>query len=118
MPESHVGIRRGVWLAIRTRMAETATLDVNPAHEESAPPEMAPVVRAEHREGTLARMVEQQTAKIPSDLFLLASLSAMGLSLVAEFSGRPKASRFVGMWVGPLLTMGVYNKLVKMLGPR
>lgn len=105
-------------------MSETATLDVNPAHQESAdsaasaPPEMAPVVRAEHREGTLARMVEQQTAKIPSDLFLLASLSAMAISLVAEFSGRPRASRFVGMWVGPLLTMGVYNKMVKMLGPR
>ncbi|MGH9310286.1 MAG: hypothetical protein ACRD1U_12980 [Vicinamibacterales bacterium] len=96
-------------------MADDGSLDVNPA---SAAPDAAPVVRAEHREGTLARIVEQQTAKIPSHVFLLASLVAMGVSLTAELEGRQRTSRFVGMWVAPLLIMGVYNKMVKILGTR
>jgi hypothetical protein len=39
-------------------------------------------------------------------------------SLTCELAGRRRASRFIGMWPGPLLVMGVYNKLVKLLGPR
>jgi hypothetical protein len=100
-------------------MADLASRHVNPA---SAVPdallEASRVVRAEHREGTLARMVEQQTAKIPSHVFLLASFLAMGASLTAEVQGRQRASRFLGMWVAPLLIMGVYNKMVKILGTR
>jgi hypothetical protein len=100
-------------------VAKSETIDVNPASRESAlAPVAAPVVRAEHVEGTLARMVEQQTAKIPSHFFLLTSMLAMGVSLAAELTDRQRTSRFVGMWVGPLLIMGVYNKMVKMLGTR
>jgi hypothetical protein len=40
------------------------------------------------------------------------------VSLAAEFAGRQRVSRFVGMWPGPLLVMGVYNKLVKTFGAR
>jgi hypothetical protein len=42
----------------------------------------------------------------------------MGLSLVLELTGRRDVSRFVGMWAPTLLTMGVYNKVVKLMGPR
>jgi hypothetical protein len=42
----------------------------------------------------------------------------MVASLTCELAGRRRASRFIGMWPGPLLVMGVYNKLVKLLGPR
>ena len=93
------------------------SLDVNPyaAVAEVAP---APVVRSEHREDLVTRMLEQQVAKVPSSTFLAASLVVMGVSLVAEFRGQPRLSRFVGMWAGPLLTMGVYNKLIKALGSR
>jgi hypothetical protein len=63
-------------------------------------------------------MVEHQAAKIPSDVFLFASFCAMGIALAAEVTGRMRTSRFVGMWAGPLLIMGVYNKLVKAFGPR
>ena len=95
------------------------TLPVNPARAAAASViASVPVVRCEHREGTLARMIEQQTARIPSDLFLLASLTSMAVSFGAELQGRQRISRFVGMWVAPLLLMGVYNKLVKTLGPR
>jgi len=66
----------------------------------------------------LARLIEQQTAKVPSDWFLLAAIAAMSGSLLLEVRGRSRLSRFVGMWPTPLLTMGIYNKLVKLLGPR
>jgi hypothetical protein len=66
----------------------------------------------------LARMLEQPTAKIPSHVFLIASLVAMGVSLTAEVRQRQRTSRFVGMWVAPLLIMGVYNKMVKTFGSR
>lgn len=78
----------------------------------------APVLRPEHAEGDLARLIEQQTAKIPSHWFLFAALSSMGLSLTLELSGQRRASRFVGQWPAPLLIMGIYNKVVKTLGTR
>ena len=76
------------------------------------------VVRDEHAEGSFTRVIEQQTAKIPSDVFLFTALGSMGLSLFLELSGRHRASRFVGMWAPTLLTIGVYNKVVKVLGPK
>lgn len=93
--------------------------DVNPAREASERVyDPTPVVRAEHAEGSLTRLIEQQTAKLPSDLFLFTALGAMGLSLALYFSGRKEASRFVGMWPPAILTMGVYNKVVKVLRPQ
>lgn len=93
--------------------------DTNPMSERSHMDyEAAPVLRTEHAEGGITRLIEQQTAKIPSDAFLFASLMAMAFSLTMEATGRTRWSRFVGMWAGPLLTMGVYNKLVKILGSR
>ena len=34
----------------------------------------------EHKEGKLAKAIEEQTAKLPSDIFLWASLGSMALS--------------------------------------
>lgn len=98
-------------------------MDVNPASEASAQDYVKdraapPVVRAEHEEDSVTRLIEQQTAKVPSQLFLVASFAAMGVSLGFELMRRDRAARFVGLWVTPLLVMGVYNKLVKTLGPR
>jgi hypothetical protein len=95
-----------------------AELDVNPAAEASLNTAPAPVLRPEHAEGDLARLIEQQTAKVPSHWFLLGAFGAMGLSLVLEVAGRRRESRFVGQWPAPLLIMGMYNKLVKTLGTR
>jgi hypothetical protein len=93
--------------------------DVNPAASESRQSyEAAPVVRAEHAESSFTRLIEQQTAKVPSHVFLFVAFCAMGSSLALELARRRNASRFVGMWVAPLLVMGVYNKLVKTLWPR
>lgn len=93
-------------------------VDVNPAAEASMKKASAPVVRPEHAEGEIARLIEQQTAKIPSHWFLLAAFGAMGASLVLELSGRTRASQFVGRWPTPLLIAGTYNKLIKTLGTR
>lgn len=89
---------------------------VNPLSQIARQVIAAPVARIEHREDLLTRMLEQQTAKVPSHVFLFAAFCAMGVSVVAELSDRQRTSRFIGLWVGPLLTMGVYNKLVKLLG--
>jgi hypothetical protein len=42
----------------------------------------------------------------------------MGVSFLLEVTGRQLLSRFIGMWPAPLLVMGVYNKVVKVLAPR
>jgi hypothetical protein len=93
--------------------------EINPAAERE--PEAyipTPVVREEHSEGTLTRLIEQQTAKLPSDFFLFTALGAMGLSLALELAGNTRLSRFVALWPPSILTMGMYNKLVKVMGSR
>jgi hypothetical protein len=96
-----------------------AQSEVNPLSDPSrAAVEAAPVVRIEHQEDLLTRMIEHQAAKIPSNTFLFAAICAMGLSFGAELTGRYRSSRFIGMWVSPLLTMGLYNKMVKLFGAR
>src|SRR5215211_4975563 len=70
----------------------------------------------QHSEGTVARTIEQQTAKLPSDMFLWAAVGAMGASAVFQLLGKKHVSLFVGDWVAPLLLFGVYNKIVKTQG--
>lgn len=72
--------------------------------------------RAEHREGPVARAIEQQTAKWPSDAFLWAAVGSMGLSLALEMMGEEKKANFVGHWAPTLLIFGLYNKMVKLHG--
>ena len=92
--------------------------DVNPASEASERVyEPTRVVRAEHAESPMTRLIEQQTAKLPSDVFLFTALVAMGASLVLHVTGRKEASRFIGMWPPAILTLGLYNKVVKTLNP-
>ena len=70
----------------------------------------------QHSEGVVARKIEQQTAKLPSDTFLWAALGSMGVSLFLRMSGQRDQSLFVGQWAAPLLIMGLYNKVVKVAG--
>lgn len=67
-------------------------------------------------EGATAKAIEGQTSKIPSDLFLYASLAAMGTSLALKCLGRSHNALFVGQWAAPFLLLGIYNKLVKLEG--
>lgn len=70
----------------------------------------------EKREGPVARAIEEQTAKLPSDLFLWVALGAMAASLTLKIMGRKHSSLFVGQWPAPFLLMGLYNKIVKVEG--
>lgn len=69
-----------------------------------------------HREGKVARSIEQRTSRIPSDAFLWSALASMGVSLALMFRKRDGAANFVGQWAPTLLILGLYNKLVKVAG--
>jgi hypothetical protein len=77
---------------------------------------IAAMERQDHSEGQVARAIEQQTAKLPSDTFLWAAVGCMSTSMTLQFMGKQHASLFVGQWAPTLLIMGLYNKLVKQLG--
>lgn len=70
----------------------------------------------QHSEGVVARTIEQQTAKLPSDVWLWAAAASMGVSLLLRSNDRRDESLFVGQWAAPFLLIGVYNKLVKIAG--
>ncbi|HKG05277.1 MAG TPA: hypothetical protein VKB19_02410 [Pedobacter sp.] len=71
---------------------------------------------AEHSEGPVAKAIEDQTAKLPSDLFLWASLGSMAISLALKLTGNKHHALFVGQWAAPFLLLGIYNKIVKTEG--
>ena len=67
-------------------------------------------------EGRVARTIEQQTAKLPSDTFLWLAVGSMAASASFQMMGNKHASLFIGQWAPTLLILGLYNKLVKQLG--
>jgi hypothetical protein len=71
---------------------------------------------AQHTEGRVAKTIEQQTAKLPSDTFLWLAVGAMAASATLQAMGNKHVSLFVGQWAPTLLIFGLYNKLVKQLG--
>ena len=72
--------------------------------------------RYQQSEGAVAKAIEQQTSKLPSDTFLWAATAAIGTSVTLQMMGKQHASLFVGQWAPTLLILGLYNKLVKQLG--
>lgn len=69
-----------------------------------------------HSEGQVAKAIEKQTAKLPSDAFLWMAVGSMTLSATMQMMGNKHASLFVGQWAPTFLLLGLYNKLVKQLG--
>jgi hypothetical protein len=74
------------------------------------------MLQDDRTEGATAKAIESQTAKLPSDLFLYASLASMGTSLALKCMGRKHTALFVGQWAAPFLLLGIYNKIVKLEG--
>ena len=70
----------------------------------------------EHKEGELAKAIENETAKLPSDVWLWASIASMAVSLSFQVAGKRDNALFVGQWAAPFLLLGVYNKIVKVEG--
>jgi formate-dependent nitrite reductase membrane component NrfD len=84
---------------------------------------MATNSNPQHTEGKVATAIEEQTAKLPSDLFLWTAIGAIAVSAVLQLLGGTKKNKnlehrslFVGQWVAPFLILGLYNKLVKLEG--
>jgi hypothetical protein len=88
-------------------------------------------VTGDQREGRFARMIEAQTSKIPSDVFLWAAAGTAVAALALQIrGGRGRGPRFapprfvtrrldaafVGQWAPTILLLGLYNKVVKLLG--
>ncbi|HEX3768234.1 MAG TPA: hypothetical protein VFE04_01365 [Puia sp.] len=77
---------------------------------------MEDVLTKPKTEGQVAKAIEDQTAKLPSDLFLWSALGAMGISLTLKIMGKKHDALFFGQWAAPFLILGLYNKLVKVQG--
>ncbi|MCE7064947.1 hypothetical protein [Dyadobacter sp. CY326] len=73
-------------------------------------------INPEQNEGKVAKAIENQTAKIPSDVFLWSAITVMGVSLTLKILNRKHTALFVGQWAAPILLLGVYNKIVKTQG--
>jgi len=69
-----------------------------------------------HREGRVAKTIEDQTAKLPSDAFLWMAVGSIAASAALQMMGNRHGSLFVGQWAPTFLIFGLYNKLVKQLG--
>jgi len=69
-----------------------------------------------HAEGRTAHAIEEQTAKLPSDMFLWAAGGSILGSLALQMMGDRQKSLFVGQWAPTFLILGLYNKLVKVAG--
>ena len=93
-------------------MAETMTAP----RVAAGPYQSSPSPRQEHTEGAVARTIEQQTAKLPSDTFLWLAGASIATSLTLKIMGRDRDSMFVGQWAPTFLILGLYNKIVKVLG--
>jgi hypothetical protein len=87
-------------------MIETAARNARPESAEAR----------EHAEGPVARAIEEQTAKLPSDLFLWAAGGSILTSLALKMMGKDHHALFVGQWAPTLLILGLYNKVVKVAG--
>ena len=77
---------------------------------------MRTITPPEHEEGAVARAIEQQTAKLPSDIFLWLAAGSIAASATLKIMGRDKDAIFVGQWPPTFLILGLYNKIVKVLG--
>ena len=64
----------------------------------------------------IAKSIEQQTTKLPSDTFLWAAFGSMGIAAALQIMGRKDDAQFVGQWAAPFLILGMYNKMVKLHG--
>ena len=67
-------------------------------------------------EGSVTKMIEEQTAKVPSGTYLSLGIGAMLLSWLFLMGGRTNLANFIGQWVPTILIVGLYNKLVKVGG--
>lgn len=69
-----------------------------------------------HTEGKVAKAIESETAKLPSDIFLWTGLGMLASSFFLFGMNYRHSALMVGQLASPILIMGVYDKLVKQAG--
>lgn len=67
-------------------------------------------------EGKITKVIEKQTAKVPSVVYLAAAVASMAGSLTLKLMGKRNTALFIGQWAAPFLILGIYNKIVKTEG--
>ena len=67
-------------------------------------------------EGEATKKIEKVTAIIPSGTWLMLGGGAIAGSLVLKAIGKHMTANFVGQWVPTFLILGLYNKMVKLMG--
>jgi hypothetical protein len=77
---------------------------------------MRTITPPDQREGRVATAIEQQTVKVPSDTFLWLAGASIVASMLLKMQGRTHDALFVGQWPAPFLLLGLYNKIVRLLG--
>lgn len=68
------------------------------------------------KEGNVTKMIESQTAKLPSKVFLCAGLTALAAAAALKMIGKKHSAIIVGQWASPFLLFGIYDKIVKVEG--
>jgi hypothetical protein len=61
-------------------------------------------------------MIEEQTAKCPTDLFLWAAGTSIMISLLLKTMKRDQDALFVGQWPPTFLLLGLVGKMAKHFG--
>lgn len=69
-----------------------------------------------HREGVVAKKIENQTAKLPSDLFLWSGLAIGATAFALHCANQKHSALLLGQWIAPFLIFGLYDKIVKQGG--
>ena len=67
-------------------------------------------------EDQFTALLEEQTASLPTSLFLGAAFASILGSLSLKIAGKNEQALFVGQWAAPFLLLGIYNKMVKQHG--
>jgi hypothetical protein len=67
-------------------------------------------------EGRTTKNIERVTAAIPSSTWLVLAGGTIAGALTLKLLGRDQTANFVGEWVPTILMLGMYNKVVKLMG--
>jgi len=66
------------------------------------------------REDTDAtQIIENATAKVPSDTFMWLAGGSIAASLTLKLLGRDRDALFVGQWAPTFVALAIYNKLAR-----
>jgi len=68
------------------------------------------------REGAATKRIEKVTAALPSSAWLLLAGGSIVASLGFKIFGKSSTANFIGQWAPTFLMIGLYNKVVKVMG--